>query len=243
MPDQAKAASRPRRRFLRFSVRGLIVLVLLVGVWLGWIVRIARIQREAVAAIMGAGGGVKYDWERERRRGKVIPGGRPRAPKWLADLVGVDYFGHVNRVGLGRSLSDTVMREVGRLTQLEHLSLYDSSPTDTGLVHLKGLTKLRELNFVFTNISDAGLAHLSTLTDLSKLTIVSTSVTDAGLVHLKGLNKLSELDLRFTQVTDAGLAHLKGLTNLKVFNLSGTQVTDAGVEKLQRALPNLKIYR
>jgi len=31
--------SRPWRRFLRFSVRGLIVLVLLVGVWLGWISR------------------------------------------------------------------------------------------------------------------------------------------------------------------------------------------------------------
>ena len=38
------------RRYLRFSLRGLIVLVLVIGVWVGCIVRSARIQREAVAA-------------------------------------------------------------------------------------------------------------------------------------------------------------------------------------------------
>ena len=47
----AVPVARPWRRFLRFSVRGLIVLVLVIGVWLGWLVRSARIQREAVAAI------------------------------------------------------------------------------------------------------------------------------------------------------------------------------------------------
>ena len=41
----------PGRKYLRFSVRGLIVIVLVVGGCLGWIVRSARIQHEAVAAI------------------------------------------------------------------------------------------------------------------------------------------------------------------------------------------------
>ena len=36
MNDQGKPVSRPWRRFLRFSVRGMIVIVLLVGGWLGW---------------------------------------------------------------------------------------------------------------------------------------------------------------------------------------------------------------
>jgi hypothetical protein len=48
--------SRTWRRFLRFSVQGMIVVLLLVGGWLGWLVRSARIQREAVAAITTAGG-------------------------------------------------------------------------------------------------------------------------------------------------------------------------------------------
>ena len=41
----------PGGDFCAFSVRGMIVVVLLVGGWLGWVVRSTRIQREAVAAI------------------------------------------------------------------------------------------------------------------------------------------------------------------------------------------------
>lgn len=48
--------SLPWQRLLRPSVRGLIVLVLVVGAGLGWLVRCAQIQREAVAAIQNAGG-------------------------------------------------------------------------------------------------------------------------------------------------------------------------------------------
>ncbi len=51
MPDQVKTVARPWRRFVRLSVRGLIVLVLVIGAGLGWMVRQAHIQREAVAAI------------------------------------------------------------------------------------------------------------------------------------------------------------------------------------------------
>ena len=39
MPVEPQPVSRPWRRFLRFSVRGMIVAVLLVSGWLGWIVR------------------------------------------------------------------------------------------------------------------------------------------------------------------------------------------------------------
>jgi hypothetical protein len=59
---RAETVSRPWRRILRFSARGLIVIVLMAGVWLGWIVESARTQRETVAAIKSAGGAVCYDW-------------------------------------------------------------------------------------------------------------------------------------------------------------------------------------
>ena len=64
--DRLVPTTRPWRRFLRVSVRGLIVLVLVTGAGVGWLVRSARIQREAVAAIRKAGGGVSYDsrWDR-----------------------------------------------------------------------------------------------------------------------------------------------------------------------------------
>jgi hypothetical protein len=88
MTDQANPASRPWRRFLRFSVRGMIVLVLVIAGWLGWLVRSARIQREAVAAIERFGGRVSYDWEWNNETS--IPGRKPWAPIWLMDLIGVD---------------------------------------------------------------------------------------------------------------------------------------------------------
>ena len=156
MSAEPVTRTRPWRRFLRFSVRGLIVLVLVIGGLLGWIVRSARIQREAVAAIQKAGGGVTYDWE--WTNGKSVLGGKPRAPGWLVDLVGVDYFGHVTMAGLSppSNATNATLAAVGRLTQLEFLVLVESCADDAGLVQLKGLTKLRLLFLVHTRVTDAG---------------------------------------------------------------------------------------
>jgi internalin A len=200
---------RPWRKFLRFSVRGLIVVVLLIGVWLGWLVRSARIQHEAVAAIEKVGGSVSYDWGWSN--GKSIPGGKPWAPRWFVDLIGVDYFGHVTIAWLSPPLNATnaTLAAVGRLTRLERLVLIGTSADDAGLAHLKGLAKLSSLNLGFTQVTDAGLAHLKGLNNLSILTLRGTNVTDAGLAHLKGLGKLSSLNLSFTHVKDAGIAELK----------------------------------
>jgi hypothetical protein len=217
MPADPKTISRPWRRYLRFSVRELIVLVIVVGAGLGWIVRQAHVQRDAVAAIRKAGGTVRYSWE----HGNTFPRvGRPWAPSWLLDLIGVDFFDHVFDVNLSESSrpADTTLAEVGRLNQLQRLWLNDASVTDAGLVHLTGLT----------NLSTLGLG--------------GAQVTDAGLAHLQGLTNLSRLGLNGTQVTDAGLSHLKGLTKLSVLMLDGTQVTDAGISELKRALPSLTIY-
>jgi Leucine-rich repeat (LRR) protein len=264
----AVAASRPLRRFLRFSVRAMIVLVMAIGAALGWFLRSAHIQRDAVAAIRRAGGSVEYDWE--WREGSSVVGGNDRAPEWLVNLIGVDYFGHVSRVrflGLWTG-TDTVTAQVGRLTELEKLSLIISAISDTelahlkglksltsldlihsdlvtdaGLVHLKALTSLSELNLSGDQVTDAGLAHLSSLTTISILNLKDTQVTDVGLLELQGLTNLSELSLYGTLVTDAGLAHLTRLTKLSRVDLALTRVTDVGANELQRALPNLTITR
>ena len=112
MTDQANPNSRPWRTSRRFSVRGMIVVVLVMGCWLGWIIRSARIQREAVLAIQRAGGSVMYDWDRSKT--KLIPGGEPWTPKWLADLVSVDYFVRVASVDLNfcQNKTDALMAQV-----------------------------------------------------------------------------------------------------------------------------------
>ncbi len=80
MPDQPLPASRQHR--FRFRVRDLILLVLVFGASLGWMVRSARIQRDAVAAIESAGGSVYYDWQWTPGDHWALadyrPGGKPR---------------------------------------------------------------------------------------------------------------------------------------------------------------------
>jgi internalin A len=173
------------KRFLQFGMRGLLVFVLVIGAGLGWIVRDAHVQRDAVAAIQAAGGKVMYDWEWSD--GKDIPGGKPWAPRWLVDRIGVDYFGHVTAAvahHMSAATSDAVIAQVGRLTRIQSLNLHDSPISDSGLVHLKGLKNLRVILLYRTHVSDAGLVHLKGLTNLSALQVDGTQVTDAGVKEL-----------------------------------------------------------
>ncbi len=131
--------ARPWQRFLRFSLRGLIILVLVIGAWLGWLVRSARIQREAVAAIAKAGGYVKYDWEWQSL--SPIPTGKPMYPRWLVDCLGVDYFGNVSYVHFDHNpqAGDADLAGLRGLNRLEQLYLCDTNSTDAGLAHVSGL--------------------------------------------------------------------------------------------------------
>src|SRR3974377_1409781 len=77
---------RSWRRFLRFGVRGLMLFVVVFGAGLGWIVRQAHIQRDAVAAIERDDGVVYYDsgWTDGPTNVTVIAPivREPWAPKW-----------------------------------------------------------------------------------------------------------------------------------------------------------------
>jgi Leucine Rich repeat len=242
IPGQPEPISRPRRKYLRFSIRGLIVMVLASGGGLGWLVHSARNQRGAAAAITAAGGSVQYDWE--WRNGNFYPAAKPWVPDWLVDRVGIDYFGHVTQVAFfGGAHTDSDLTHVARLTQLERLSLTGSPISDAGLAHLSNLTSLSRLDLDYTPITDAALIRLTGLKHLSVLVLNGTHVTDTGLEHLKGLASLTELNLAGTHVTDAGLAHLKSLRNLTTLNIVQTRVTDAGAHELKQALPGLTIYR
>ena len=61
MTVKPKPLSRPWWNHPRFSLRALMVLVLLIGAGLGWLVRSAHVQRDAVAAVRRAGGSVSID--------------------------------------------------------------------------------------------------------------------------------------------------------------------------------------
>ena len=220
------------------ACRRLIVVVLVVGAALGWMVRAALIQRNAVAAIESYGGHVIYDWD--RGEGPYVVEGEPWVPRWLMDRIGVDYFGHVTEVTLFQAGADEAAVHLGHFDRLQRLAASGPSFSDAGLAHLKRLSSLSCLSLDGTPVSDAGLVHLERLANLSDLFLVDTQVTDAGLLHLRGLTNVSCLGLSCSQITDAGLVHMKDLINLSILRLDNTRVSD--VKLLDRkVLNNLSI--
>ena len=216
--------AKPRRRWLRFSLRSFFLVVLVIAVSLGWMIHGARQQGIAVAALKEIGCTVSYYNNTDRS---------PTVLEWLRKLLGEDEYRDVDWVVGSRSqITDAGLVYLRGLTQFRHLRLDDAQVTDAGLVQLQGLTQLQGLSLSGTQVTDAGLLHLRGLTQLQNLNLNGTQVTDAGLLHLRGLTQLQGLNLISTQVTDAGLVHLRGLTQLQYLYLSGTQVTDAGLVHL-----------
>lgn len=196
------------RRFVRFSVRGLIVLVLAIAIALGWIVHRAQLQRDAVAAIRRAGGEVQYDWQYEDGQGVSST---PRGPKWLADRIGPDYFDTITTIWGKQPISDDDLKLIGQLAGLEVLNLRaPTTVSDAGLAALKGLTRLHELCLHSSQISDRGLARLANLTALDDLDLDGAKITGGGLKYLEGLTGLKHLSLSGTSVDDGLFVHLRG---------------------------------
>ncbi len=141
------------------------VLVLIVGAGLGWFIRRAAVQRDAVKAIIAAGGSVRYDYQLVGPHvGPSHPDGSLPGPKWLVGLIGVDFFANVTDVSIQEPQSDAILAHVGRLRRLKQISAGATRVTDAGLAHLAGLSELRMLSFSGTpGLTDAGLAHLASL--------------------------------------------------------------------------------
>jgi Leucine-rich repeat (LRR) protein len=221
----------------------MILVVLLVGGCLGWLVRSARIQREAVAALRQSGGVPTYDWEWVN--GQWTPDATPRAPKWLVDRLGPDYFGSVFDLyfPFWARATNTRLLDVGRLTGLQQLSIENSNCTDAALSNLSGLTSLKTLSIGHcTHITDAGLAQLKPLHRLQELDVGYTSITGEGLGHLDRLTSLRNLRLDGCQITESGFANLAKLVMLETLSLQNCNVSNYGFARIAE-LVNLKELR
>ena len=228
-----------RWRF-QFSIRSLLVLVVVVAVPCSWMtaeIKKADRQQAAKTAFQRFPGYVQYGFQRSGQ-----PSASP-APSWLCRLLGNDFFASIEFVCLAcdKRFTDADMEHVESLPRLKMLRLGSANITNAGLQHLAILTDLEDLSLGRTQVSDAGLEHVQGLTQLRRLNLYATNISDSGLEYLKGLGQLKALYLGKTKVSDACLEPLQGLSQLEELYLNDTQVTDEGVKKLQQALPNCKI--
>lgn len=246
---------------LRFSMRGLLLIVTVAGLLFATRSTHPHRQRRAVDSIRRLGGTVVHA---ARFKSEEITLSGQMIGTWQRQILGEQHF-HVREIDLsGSSVSDadlmrlkslTVVRSLslrragidGRglrvlnvMPRIEHLDLERTRVTDSSLAHLRGLTNLRTLSLSGTPVDGTGLMQLQHLEKIEKLDLRGTNVTDRALMHLRGMKRLRKLFLDNTRVSDAGLAHLRQCLNLEVLTLENTAVTPHGVVHLM-ALENLDI--
>jgi hypothetical protein len=247
--------SNQKRRWLRFSLRTLLLLVTGLCVWLGIQVNRAREQREALKALVQRHPTIQSNFEYDyqlvpdvgaaQRQGLSADilyyrhgeGSLPE-PQWLISLMGVDFFHNIVNVDLRATARDNDLADLEHLPNLRELLLGEAPVTSDGLRHLARLTEMDELELDDTQVDDEGMAWLAGLSKLTRLNLDGTRVGDRGLEHIGRLHRLWALVLDQTLVTDAGMPCVAQLTNLEVLGLVNTQITDAGARHLAK-LPNL----
>jgi hypothetical protein len=182
MNDRAKT----KRRWLRFTLRTLMLLAAVACCGFGWIayeLRPGLQQKAAVEAIQKSGGFVVYDYK-ENSRQDVEP--TPPGPAWLRKQLGEDFFAKVTVVGIRSStFSDAELAQLQCLTQLKELYLHGTQVTDAGLARLQGFTQLKTLNLDRTQVTDAGLVHLYGLSQLRTVYLYDTKATKRGALELR----------------------------------------------------------
>ena len=102
--------AQPNNRWLRYSLRTMLVVVTVACVLLASKVRQAERQREVVAWVEKMGGEVAYDYQPKIGSIFWLDANRkdePPGPRWLVDLIGVDFFSTVSGVRLdGTQVTD-----------------------------------------------------------------------------------------------------------------------------------------
>lgn len=175
-----KAASRTKRRFLRFNLRTFLLIVLVICIVLGWKFSRARKQYEAVRWVEQTGGRVFYDYQidDDGRRVAELP-----ALRWLIliELFGMDFFDDIVYVRLGTRSQLSDVKPLAGLPNLEGLVLRGSQVND--LTPLSGMTRLRRLRILETKVSD--IAPLARLTNLEQLELRGTQVSQQDVENLK----------------------------------------------------------
>lgn len=155
------------------------------------------------------------------------PGSPVRVSPSAENLVGLESLSRLKCLMLcSDEATDRDMASVGKLRQMESLTLYATRMTKGGLNQLSGLTNLQTLNVK----SGLGLPesggidevplNLSAFTNLKTLSLFGLSLQDMDVTSIGDLRHLEWLSLNGT-FTENALSCLKDLSELKLLDITG----------------------
>ncbi len=232
MHKDTEKTAKLRRRWLRFRVRTLLIVVTVLSILLGWICwELEQIRKEqSVAVWVNKLGGKVYISSHYQN---TIVDFQINKSSW--EKTKEQWFGE--RVPWV-NLSNTAVRDLSPLADLKKLTwLYLSNTPVSDLSPLADMKYLTTLHLDNTQVSD--LMPLAEMKNLKSLVLVNTRVSD--LSPLEKLTNLKVLYLMNTQVND--ISQLVQLRNLRSLHLYGTPVSDEQVQELRQTLPNCRIHQ
>ncbi len=213
----------PVERRFRFSLRGMLVGIMLFALWIGTAgVELGSFSREnqAIWAIQSAGGHVQGH--------QGLAGQRWTLPRWwFFRLTGLNHSWDAQTVYvMNDRVMEAVLQHRRELADLEVVQFRGVSPAGMALVgEFVRFPKLRYCGLDGPQTSDAHLESLAQWTNL--LTIVldgGPKITDAGLAHLVDLPRLHRLVLIDRRngpigITNAGLVPIGQMKQLRVLHI------------------------
>ncbi len=149
----------PNRRWLRFSLCTMLIVLAVLCVLAARISHKAIVQRQVVAWVHKTGGSVEYDYERYDENGCLIWPWNAElpAPKWLIEVVGVDFFASVVHVHLG----NTHVADLSALTKLPNLKTLSMEDHPIPLFSsLAKLPQFEELSIERVDIAEEDLTKI-----------------------------------------------------------------------------------
>lgn len=152
---------RDHRRWLQFTLRGLLVLMVLVSLAIAPLAWRAERQRRAVAVILATDGAVMYADEETAASMPLVPPSPP-GPAWLRRCIGDDYFRTVVSATFGRGATDESLAVCRDLPSLKHITIHLCPEiSDAGMEHLHSMPELESVHVFFsTGVTEHGKSAL-----------------------------------------------------------------------------------
>lgn len=258
MAQEKTAASRPRRRWLQFKLRTLLVAMVAACIPLAWLtmkLERTRRQRRAVVAIDNVGGNVWYigtpkavppavgviGGGHRTLRHNVIPyDSQQRSGNLLAQVVEEATAGDVVAVDFDRRETLVFMQQRAATFGIRiNGQEIENDSADKWILH----RRLDRYGRAVPPDSAASFdwRDFQMLPALELLNLGDLPMDDDDLREIGKLANLRCLLIgNVRDVTDAGLESLSSLTKLRVLSLNGSRITDDGLRHLS-ALTRLEV--
>jgi hypothetical protein len=183
-PEATKAATR-KGRWLRFSLRSLLILMLLFAIPCGWVakrMREKRLEHEAIAEMAEHGGHLlEYYVGSPPTKSSFIV--------WLEGWLGEGFFTTMTKLSLDGPMTDGGFEQVANCRSLKEIWVNNAELTANGLLPLKDLHELELIDLDNCSKTATDLEFLDGMPRLNYLGLAWFYPTEAGWERIKSLSE------------------------------------------------------